>query len=278
MPSFLRPIIRRIDFDEEKRAGENIERKVFLRVAGNIFKWYNGKGKRKEAIVVANNKRINVRMRSVGIEDYDFEYDQPAGEQVYERFILVKDDKVLQKIEVSCVLDGEKVPFEKFETEDNEIENYRDVLFYPSEDVIIEAFYESSPDRVAFRLDLSAIRHLLSATSITKLPSPVSFFYSDSDEIHDYTNIFDEDKTYYYDDCEGVSFIVRLSSPVDLRISMAGKEYLPEEKEECFFHEQKVYEYRFGTIDDLDVNRVHYKRLVMRAPETIAKFIVGETR
>jgi|GEM_PF-3964286 len=192
---------------------------------------------------MAKNKIINVQIYSNGIKDYNFDYVQSAGKQLYERFVLVKDDMELKNIEIYQIVNGAKVPFKKYKMEDNEIENYRDVCCYPQEDTTIELFYEKSSDRLAFRLDLSNIRHLLATTVITALPSPVSYFYSDSDDCHDYTHIFDEEKTYYYDDFEGISFVVRLTSQVDLRICISGKEYTPVETEECWFNKQKVYEY-----------------------------------
>lgn len=220
-------------------------------------------------------KEIKVSIKSVGIDEYDYEYVQPAGEQLYERFVLIKDDMALHSLDVYRVIDGVREPCKKYKTEANDMENYMDVCLYPTEDTAIELRYEPSPDRVAFRLDLSEIRHLLAATAVTRTPSPVSFFYSDSDEMHDYTHLFDEDKTYYYDDCEGVSFVVRLSAPVDLRLTVSGKEYLPVETEQTHFGPQKVYEYRFGTLDDYDPDRRGYPKVSIHAPATTAVFTIG---
>ena len=225
---------------------------------------------------MAKNKPINVCVRSVGIDLYDYDFDQPAGEQVYERFILVKNDMVLRSVAVYQIIDGQRVPLEEVKTEDNDMENYRDVCFYPTADALVEVTYEVSPDRLAFRLDLSAIRHLLAATEITRLPSPVSYFYSDWDDIHDWSHNFDEDSTYYYDDGEGVSFVVRLTASVDLRLTVAGKEYRPVETEETYFGRQKVYEYRFGTLDDFDPARCNYPRVVIHAPASTAVFTIGD--
>lgn len=221
-------------------------------------------------------KQIKVSIKSVGIEDYDCEYVQPAGEQLYERFVLVKDDKALRSLDVYLIKGGARVPYKAFTTEEKEVDNYVDVCFYPTEDTVIELQYELSPDRLAFRLDLSAIRHLLAATEITRLPSPVSYFYSDWDDIHDWSHNFDEDSTYYYDDGEGVSFVVRLTASVDLRLTVAGKEYRPVETEETYFGKQKVYEYRFGTLDDFDPRRSLYPRIVMHAPASVATFYIGD--
>lgn len=220
-------------------------------------------------------KRIHVHIQCLTIDDYNFDYDQPAGEQVYERFIICYEDTVLNSIDVYQIINGVKTPVDKVETKENTFDNYRDVCFYPTENTLIELNYEKSPHRVAFKLDLSEIRHLLSATEITKLPSPVSYFYTDSDEYHDYSHNFDEEKTYYYDDGEGISFIVRLNKSVDLRLILSDKEYLPQEVEECRFGKQQVYEYRFGTIDDFDPARRNYPNIPLHAPSTTAKFIIN---
>lgn len=219
-------------------------------------------------------ENVRIKVRCLAIEEYNFEYEESRGLEISERFPLYVNDLGLKAVEIYQVEGLKEVPYEKARFEDNDLENYREISFFSDKDVLISLVYEKSPKRVAFEIDLSNIRSLLAATDDKNIPSPASFFYTDSDDIRDDTHIFDENETYYFDDFEGITFIVRLKEKVDLRLELSGEEYLPEEVEEKRFGKSLVYEYRFGSVDDYDPKRRNYRVIRLKAPKTVAKFIV----
>ena len=210
-------------------------------------------------------KRYTVYVSYEGVEENAFSYETAENEQVCERFERVVKDKKLAEVTVETASDGVWRAFEKTQEEDREYKGDRLVSFdMPKGDVRITAKYVADENRVRLQLDLRAVRDVM-----TEERGP-SYFYSTQEDWNGDSNDLEEGKTYYYDDGEEMTFVLRLNVDADVVLSTGEREYAPVKKEK----RQAVYEYTFGFVDDLDPACRTNKPVRLCAPSTTVSFHV----
>ena len=211
-------------------------------------------------------KKHTVLVLYDGLEQEEYSYEQQENEQVCERFALVENDRKLVSAVVEVRRGGAWTTLKGVGEEDRPHKGDRLVSFdMPAGDVRITAKYAVDETRVRMRIDLQSIRNVMS-----EVPS---YFYSAQDDING-DSFSLEEGTFFYDDREEMTFVLRLRIDADVRLRAGDSEYAPVEKRKRLIGDVAVYEYTFGFVDEYDKKYASARPVVLRAPETTVSFYI----
>lgn len=199
-------------------------------------------------------KKRTVTVSIEGITENGYEETYDVGEQVCERFTYVCEDKRFAAVE--AIDEGTK---EKIAADVQVREWKNDVLVsfaMPAGGAKIAVRYNLSEGRTRLTVELGEVKK--------ELADVPSYFYSGLEDVNGDSNDIDENKTYYYDQGDDLTFVLRLKREADVVLCLDGEEYVPEEKKEKFFNGEKIYEYTFGQTDDFDRAYRTRKRIPLR--------------